>query len=189
MPLRQRSTPGQARTAWGWTPPVRHSTQVPAHTARFSLPKVYADGWHDKPACLEAIPLSLFLPPSPAATPGIEEEREWGDITSAPPLATAGRGSQMALLKASQAGDVLELNCGDGNDVISNLLDSNEEEDDTFTVLGRAVQLPAPAASSAGDECGTPVTPPSSPVLLDVCKCSAAWLDVPWPAAVAEALL
>lgn len=27
---------------------------------------------------------------------------------------------------------------------------------------------------------------PPTLVMLDVCKCAAAWLDVPWPAAVAE---
>lgn len=78
-----------------------------------------------------------------------------------------------------------------------NLLISEEEEDNAFVILARAVQLPAPAtssawqptpaASSAGGESGTPITPPPSPVLLDMCKPTAARLDVPWPAAVAEA--
>lgn len=31
------------------------------------------------------------------------------------------------------------------------------------------------------DESDTPVNPPPSPVLLDVCKRAVAWLDVPWP--------
>lgn len=98
-----------------------------------------------------------------------------------PTTATASWGSWMELLAASQENDILVLNCADNNDIISNLLISEEDEDDVFATLARAAMPPAPATSSAGDESDTPVNSPPSPVLLDVCKRAVAWLDVPWP--------
>lgn len=104
------------------------------------------------------------------------------------PLATASWGSQMDLIAESQEGNVLELDRGD-NDVIMNLLISEEEEeDDVFAALARTMKPSAPAASSARNESGTPATPSPSPVLLDVHKYTAAQLDVHLPVPVAEAL-
>lgn len=69
------------------------------------------------------------------STPDVEKKRECGDA-SAPPLAAASWGSQMDLLTVSQEGDILELDCGDDDDMVLNLLVS-EEERMTSVVLAR----------------------------------------------------
>lgn len=53
--------------------------------------------------------------------PGVEEEKGWGDAAPAAPLASASWGSQLDLLTGSQE-DILDLNYGEGDDIISNLL-------------------------------------------------------------------
>lgn len=94
--------------------------------------------------------LSASDPCLPSTTPVIEEEKEWGDVTSAPSLVATSWGFQIDLLAVSQVGDMLELNCRHDDKVISNLLISEEEED--IFPLARAAKPRAPAALSAGDE-------------------------------------
>lgn len=82
--------------------------------------------------------------------------------------------------------DVLQLDYTDA-DITSNLLISEEdEEDDIFTVPRRAAQATALAASQTNDGSGTPAPPSSTLDMLEVCKRVTARLDIPWPAAVAE---
>lgn len=59
-------------------------------------------------------------------------------------------------LAASQEGDVLDLDHGDNYDEVSNLFVFEEEEEKVFVALAQAAKAPAPVASSAGDESGTP---------------------------------
>lgn len=134
------------------------------------------------------VSLSGKNPWLPSATPGIKGKQGWGDATTAAPLATASWGSQLDLIMGSQEGDVLELDYGDDVDAVSNLLISEDEkEDNIFATMTRAAQPLAPAASSVGDEGGTPAAPPPSSDMLDVCKRAATRLDLPWPVAVVEA--
>lgn len=45
----------------------------------------------------------------------------------------------------------------------------------------------SPTASCFGEEIGTPAASPPSSVMFNVCKCTTAQLDFPWPVAVVEA--
>lgn len=83
--------------------------------------------------------------------------------------------------------DVLELDCVEDDDITFNFLISQEhDDDDIFVTLARAAQPVASAVSPANDESCAPSPPSSTLDMLDVCKCAAAGLDIPWPAAIAR---
>ena len=106
----------------------------------------------------------------------------------AAPEASASWGSQLDLAAVPpQEEDVLELDYRDDEDGTSELLISeDEEEDDIFITPGRAAQPAASVASWDGGEGSTPASPLPSSDMLDVCKRAAARLAIPWPAVVAE---
>lgn len=106
---------------------------------------------------LSGIDLSL-----PSTTPGSENEKGWDDAAVAVLLAAASWGSQLDLtLDPLTEEDVLQLDYTDNDDITSNLLTSEEdEEDDIFTMLVRAAQPTAPATLQADEGGGTPLLPP-----------------------------
>ena len=106
----------------------------------------------------------------------------------AAPEASASWGSQLELAAdPPQEEDVLVLDYGDDEECASDLLISeDEDEDDIFMTPARAAQPAASVASRDGDEGSTPASPLPSSDMLDVCKRAAARLAIPWPAVVAE---
>lgn len=82
-------------------------------------------------------------------------ELEWGDATLATPLAKASWGSQLDPIEAQEA-NVTDVEFGEGN-----------------------AQPSATNFLAAEEESGAPSAPPSSYVMLDMCKDAAARLDIP----------
>ena len=126
-----------------------------------------------------------YLPSDGAAVKAGEEA---GVVAVATPEASASWGSQLGLAAVPpQEEDVLELDYGDDEDGTSELLISeDEEEDDIFITPARAAQPAASVASWDGGEGSTPASPLPSSDMYDVCKRAAARLAIPWPAVVAE---
>ncbi|KAG8010935.1 E3 ubiquitin/ISG15 ligase TRIM25 [Nibea albiflora] len=117
-----------------------------------------------------------------------DPHQEKGVVAVAAPEASASWGSQLDLATGPpQEEDVLLLDYGDDEDGASELLISeDEDEDDIFMTLARAAQHMASVASRDGDEGSTPASPLPGSDMLDVCKRAAARLAIPWPAVVAE---
>ena len=124
----------------------------------------------------------------PAGDRSVDTGVEEGAAVEEMPDAGTSWGSQLDLAPVPPPEeDVLELDCGVDDDVISDLLISEgEDEDDIFVTPVRAAKPVASAASRDGDECSTPASPLPSSDMLDVCKHAAARLDIPWPATVPE---
>ena len=124
--------------------------------------------------------LDPYLPSDGAA---VEDGEERGVVAVAAPEASASWGSQLDLAKK----DVLVLDYGDDEECASELLISeDEDEDDIFMTLARAAQPAASVASRDGDEGNTPASHLPSSDMLDLGKRAAARLAIPWPAVVAE---
>ncbi|CAJ1057833.1 uncharacterized protein LOC115407110 [Xyrichtys novacula] len=102
--------------------------------------------------------------------------------------ASASWGSQLELaVTPQQEEDVLELDCGEDEDGASELLISeDEEEDDIFITPALAAQPAAFAASRDEDMRSIPASPLPSLDMFDVCKRAAAQRAIPWPAIVAK---
>lgn len=119
-----------------------------------------------------------------SGTPGVEEEKGCGHAAEKGPSATARCGSQLDLAETPFEDDIFELDC-DEDDVVSNFRISEEDDDEDILVLpATAVQPVAPTASPG--ESSTLALPPPTLVMLDVCKCIASRLEVPWPITVTE---
>ena len=132
--------------------------------------------------------LSGFDPYLPSDGAAVEDGEERGVVAVAAPEASASWGSQLKLAAdPPQEEDILVLDYGDDEECASDLLISeDEDEDDIFMTPARAAQPAASVASRDGDEGSTPASPLPSSDMLDVCKCTAARLAIPWPAVVAE---
>ena len=132
--------------------------------------------------------LSGFDPYLPFDGAAVEDGEERGVVAVAAPEASASWGSQLEIgADPPQEEDVLVLDYGDDEECASDLLISeDEDEDDIFMTPARAAQPAASIASRDGDEGSTPASPLPSSDMLDVCKREAAWLAIPWPAVIAE---
>lgn len=129
--------------------------------------------------------LSGLDPCLSSATPSVEEEKEWTDAaTTALPDAVSWS-SQIDLLDSQLGDDILDLNCGKDDDIVSDFLIS-KENNDVNILAGRAsaAQRVAPAASFG--ESGTPAPLPFTLNITDVYKHAAARMEVPWPANMSE---
>ena len=103
------------------------------------------------------------------------------------PEASSSCGSQLNLaVDLPQKEDILELDYGeDGNAASELLISEDEEEDDIFITLAWAAQPAASVASRDGDKSSTPASPFPSSDMVDVFKHTAARLAIPWPTVIA----
>lgn len=129
--------------------------------------------------------LSRPDPGLPSTAPGAVGKLEWGDASLAASLAKASCGSQLDLIEVQEAeGMHMEL---EEDEPPSDPLTFEEDEENVFVSTAKAEQPPAATVSSAVEESGALPTPASSSGMLNMCKCAAAQLDIPWHIAVAEA--
>lgn len=100
--------------------------------------------------------------------------------------AAASYGSQLNVaLHPPPEEDILDLDYGEDDDVASNLL-IFEHNDDIFVTSARDIQPVASIASRNNDGNSMPASPSLSSDILNVCKRANARLDVPWPITIAE---
>ena len=132
--------------------------------------------------------LSGLDPYLPLYGTAVKAGEETGVVAVATPEASTSWASQLdPAAGPQQEEDVLELDCGDDEDVASKLLISeDEQEDDIFVTPAQAVQPAASVASRYGGESSTPASPLPSSDMLDMCKRAAAQLAIPWPTVIAE---
>lgn len=102
------------------------------------------------------------------------------------PAGESQLGLQQDLIEAQQVA-LMEMDYEE-DEAHSNPVTFKENDEKVFVLKARAKQPPAAVTvSPAGEESATPPAPPSSSVMLEMCKCTAARLGIPWPVAVAEA--
>ena len=132
--------------------------------------------------------LSGLDPYLPLYGTAVKAGEETGVVAVATPEASTSWASQLdPAAGPQQEEDVLELDCGDDEDVASKLLISeDEQEDDIFVTPAQAVQPAASVASRYGGESSTPASALPSSDMLDMCKRAAAQLAIPWPTVIAE---
>ena len=132
--------------------------------------------------------LSGLDPYLPLYGTAVKAGEKTGVVAVATPEASTSWASQLdPAAGPQQEEDVLELDCGDDEDVASKLLISeDEQEDDIFVTPAQAVQPAASVASRYGGESSTPASALPSSDMLDMCKRAAAQLAIPWPTVIAE---
>lgn len=124
--------------------------------------------------------LSLLRPEPglPSTAPGAAGKLEWGDSTLATPLAKASWGLQQDLIEAQEV-ELMEMDYEE-DEAHSNPVTFKEDDEKVFVSKARAKQPPATVTvSPAGEDSSTPPAPPSSSVMLEMCKCTAAQLGIP----------
>ncbi|MED6256395.1 hypothetical protein ATANTOWER_025187 [Ataeniobius toweri] len=135
-------------------------------------------------ACVASLPGRDRYLPSSGLQPSNDSR---GEKVHAGLGATASWGSQADLATAlSPLEDVLELDHEDVDELISELLVSEDDNDDEFLIPSPHAAKPgAPLGSREGGESAI-ASPAMCIDMQTVCKCAASRLNIPWPEIVAE---